>query len=233
MNHFFSRRLYAVLDLLYKKVWNMRLMSSSVTYVLMYHEVRSDMPTDSCHHTIEEFKNTIERLKKKGTQFIPIDQLLCVNKKGKLNRCVITFDDVPESFYINSYPILMEENIPFTLFVSQRYIGEKGFLSKAQLLELANNPLCTIGAHTLSHCMLRNVRNSREELLQSKIQLEELLGKEVNYLAYPFGKHSSVSLKVRRQAKGCGYKAAFGTIDAPITCFTSLFRYYLPRMVVR
>lgn len=233
MANFILERLYAVLDLLYTKIWNLRLNSSSMSYVLMYHEVRNDTPTDSCHHTIEEFKNTIEKLEKQGIIFVPIDQLLPVENKCKMERCVITFDDVPESFYKNSYPILKKKNIPFTIFVSQRFIGEKGFLSKAQLMELSNNPLCTIGAHTLSHCMLRNVRNSKEEMLQSKIQLEKLLGKEINYLAYPFGKHSSISLKVRRQAKECGYKAAFGTIDAPITCFTSLFRYYLPRMVIR
>ncbi len=211
----------------------MRIKSSPVSYVLMYHDVSNDILTDNCHHTIEEFRNTLERLEKQGTKFIPIDQLLPTNNSCKLKRCVITFDDVPDSFYKNSYPILKEKNIPFTLFVSQRFIGEKGFLSEAQITELANDSLCTIGAHTLSHCMLRKASNSREELLQSKIQLEELLGKEVNYLAYPYGKHSSISLKVRRLAKECGYKAAFGTINAPITGFTSLFRYYLPRMVVR
>lgn len=228
------RRYYAILDILYKIIWNIRLASRPTTMVLMYHEVSDDYPSDSCHHTVDEFQNTMDRFEKQGAKFIPIDYLFCARKDNQMrDECVVTFDDVPNSFYCNAYPILKKKNIPFTLFVSQKYIGEKGFLSEIQLKELSNDPLCTIAAHTISHCMLRYANNSMDEMLQSKLRLEHLIGKRVDYLAYPYGKHSSVSCRVRRQARLCGFNAAFGTIDAPITRFTLFFRYYLPRMVVR
>lgn len=230
----FLGRYYALLDIFCEKLWNLSFSSRPSTKVLMYHEVSDEYPTDSCHHTVDEFRNTLERFEKQGIAFIPIENLFAAHPGHQsIDKCVISFDDVPESFYKNAYPILKDKGIPFTLFLSQKYIGQEGFLSISQVRELSKDPLCTIGAHTISHCMLRKTNNSKDEMLQSKQQLESLLNKEVKYLAYPYGKHSSVSCKIRKQAQECGFDAAFGTIDAPITSFTLLYRYYLPRMVVR
>lgn len=59
-----------------------------------------------------------------------------------------------------------------------------------------------------------------------------MIGREVKYIAYPYGKRAAVSYESRRLAQKAGYKCAFGTIDAPISDYTSTHTYYLPRMVL-
>ena len=185
-------------------------------------------------NTSKEFISTIQRLKKEGYQFVSIASALeIIKNKNRLKFAVVTFDDVPEDVYHNAYPYLNEHNIPFTLFVSQCYIDQPHFLTKDQIMEMDRNPLCTVGAHTLTHPFLRYSVNKGMELSESKRQLEELLGHEVLYMAYPYGKRQAVSHKIQRQAMRAGYRCAFGTINVPITDHTGKQLFYLPRVVIR
>ena len=98
--------------------------------------------------------------------------------------------------------------------------------------ELAKDPLCTIGAHTMTHPMLRKVNNAKEEIEQSKFLLESIIGRKVEFMAYPYGKHSSISVRIRQYAKKAGFKAAFGTIPGKINRLSSVYLFYLPRVVI-
>lgn len=81
--------------------------------------------------------------------------------------------------------------------------------------------------------MLRYSDNISYELKHSKNILEELLGHKVDYLAYPYGRQSSVSRKVQTIAKKTGYKCAFGTIQTPISDVSEKNMFYLPRVVLK
>lgn len=202
---------------------------------LMYHNVTNEFvdAIDSCKCEVDVFKNTLENFKSEGYDFVSVEKMLDIFKqKCNTKFAIVTFDDVPDNVYYNAYPILNELQIPFVLFITTSFIDKAGFLSLDQLKELVSNPLCTVGAHTVTHPMLRNVRNSKEEMRQSKIQLENLLGEEVDFLAYPFGRQSSVSRKVMKQAEAIGFKCAFGTIQAPISDTSAKNLYYLPRVVI-
>ena len=63
-------------------------------------------------------------------------------------------------------------------------------LSWEQIAELATDPLCTIGAHTVSHPALTvlNDEEIRKELSEGKKIIEEKIKKPVHHFAYPFGK---------------------------------------------
>lgn len=204
--------------------------------VLMYHHVSDQHfdTNDSCQHTISEFKKGIESLKKMGYRFVSISEALDIMRnKNDEKFAVVTFDDVSDDVYCNAYPILKHNNIPFTLFVTTNFINKVGFLSKYQLLEMDKDNLCTIGAHTVSHPMLRYSDDISYELKHSKNILEELLGHKVDYLAYPYGRQSSVSRKVQIIAKKSGYKCAFGTIQTPISDVSEKNMFYLPRVVLK
>lgn len=67
----------------------------------------------------------------------------------------MTFDDGLESVYRDALPILKKYSIPFCIFVITEKIGQSGYLSEVQLKELDQCHLCTLGAHTLSHCKSR------------------------------------------------------------------------------
>lgn len=224
---------YSLIDRLDSWLWNLSCLGAPYSYVLMFHDITIEKSNanQSCVHSFEEFTSILSRYQQKGYQTVSIDKAINERNKDCVN-IAITFDDVYESVYKYAYPILKEQKIPFTLFIAVDLIGAPEMATESQIKEMAADDLCTIGAHTLSHGMLRKVKNSYEEMALSKKKLEQLIGKKVEYLAYPYGKHSSVSMRIMGQAKRIGFKRAFGTINAPLNRYTSLFNYYLPRIVV-
>ena len=218
-----------------KWLWDRSVKKSKINgMALMYHHV-SDMHIDtneSCQCSTAEFINTLLQIKADQRQFVSVDTMMnIIKEKQTIKFAVVTFDDVPENFYTNAYPFLKQEKIPFILFITTSFIDKLGYLSKEQLIEIDRDPLCTIGAHTLTHPMLRNVDNIKEELVKSKALLEEIVDHTVDFMAYPYGRQSSVSKRVMREAKEAGYKCSFGTIQSPITDVSAKNLYYLPRIV--
>lgn len=88
-------------------------------------------------------------------------------------------------------------------------------------------------AHTLTHPMLRRVENSYEEIRKSKENLEQILHKSISYFAYPYGRQSSVSHRIMKEAKQSGFYCAFVTIQAPLSDISRKSIFYLPRMVYK
>lgn len=226
-------------DLQYERLrskWLSGNMSSHLNgIVLMYHHV-TDQHVDiqeSCQCKIEHFRKTLITLKEQGYQFCTVETALKYIKEGSDTKfAVVTFDDVPNNVYVNAYPILKELSIPFTLFITTGYIGKEGYLTNEQIIEMDNDPLCTVGAHTLTHPQLRRVSNSYEELSKSKAILEQMLKHPIKFLAYPYGRQSSISKKVIRQSKEIGYECAFSTVQTPINDISSKSSFFLPRVVM-
>lgn len=201
---------------------------------LMYHHVTDEYVdiNDSCKCTVAQFVKALLQVKAEDRHFVSVkDMLDIISNRRSEKFAVLTFDDVPDNFYKNAYPFLKSEGIPFILFITIKFIDKPGYLSKKQILELDKDDLCTIGGHTITHPMLRKVNNSFEELYESKKELEKLLGHEVDYMAYPFGRQSSVSKGIIKKTERVGYKCAFGTIQSPITDKSSKNLFYLPRIV--
>lgn len=223
---------FAIWDAFDKWLWNLCSKHGCHAFVLMYHELtyNNEIKETSCLHHVLTFQNTINRMQEEGYIFVSLDKIVQKPTKGE-KIVAITFDDVHSSVYKYAYSFLSKKQIPFTLFVAPGFVGKENMISLDDLKKMAADNLCIVGAHTMTHPMLRKVNNSKEEIFQSKKWLEEILGKKVEYFAYPYGKHSSVSFRNMCQAKKAGFKAAFGTIDAPITLLTQYFSYYLPRMV--
>ncbi len=202
--------------------------------VLMFHHVTDEYieTNASCKCRISRFQEILDKIYSEGRRFVSVEMMIeMIQSKATERFSVVTFDDVPDDFFSNAYPILKKMKIPFVLFITINFIDKPGFLKTEQLLELDKDPLCTIGAHTITHPMLRKVDDSEYEIAESKRQLEQLLGHPILYMAYPYGRQSSVSQKVKIQACNAGYECAFGTIQAPITDTSSKELYYLPRMV--
>lgn len=195
--------------------------------ILVFHEVSDSFDHDvSCKIRLSTFRRIIERVAT-DYKIVSVEDFLSSREK---NMAVITFDDVPHSIYTEAYPFLKEKGLPFTLFVAKKFVGMDGFLSEVELKELDKDPLCTIGAHTCNHVQLRYESDSKNDIKESKVILEELLGHQVKYLAYPYGRYDSVSGKNRREVKESGFVAAFSTIQACVPCrYDELF---IPRIEV-
>lgn len=203
---------------------------------VVYHHVTDKFVDidESCKCTIEQFKSGLESLKSKGYVFKNLDDAISIiDKKEEIKFALVTFDDVPENVYYNAYPYLKQNQIPFVLFITTSFIGKSGYLSKEQIKEMLSSGLCTIGAHTINHPFLRKTRSVLKELEFPISYFKEEFDVEVKYLAYPFGRHSSVSPKVQRLARKVGYRCAFSTIESHISKLSSWNRYFIPRIVIK
>ena len=84
----------------------------------------------------------------------------------------------------------------------------------SDLAELAADPLCTIGAHTVNHMILKKVPNEktvRAEMEMSRAVIEAALGKRPQHLAYPMVDPASSGPREFRIAAELGFKTAVTT----------------------
>ena len=176
--------------------------------------------------SISEFKQLLSFLKKQRT-------INLFDWEKQNNFYALTFDDVPENFYYNAFPLLKEFRIPFTIFVNVSLLGQKGYVNEQQLIIMSQYDLCTIGSHGVNHCEFAFLSKEKIwfEFFYSKRVLESLIGSKVTLFAYPYGsyyacgyRYKSLSLKV--------YNYAFGTMSCPITKPRFLKNYFLPRINV-
>lgn len=99
--------------------------------------------------------------------------------------------------------------------------------------ELAKSGL-TIGSHTITHPILRNLDSDalRDEIIRSKIMIEEQVGTEVRHFAYPNGTKDDLTPEIVRTVKEAGYHTGLSTIRGinypgadPFTlCRTGIYR---------
>jgi peptidoglycan/xylan/chitin deacetylase (PgdA/CDA1 family) len=134
---------------------------------------------------------------------------------------ILTFDDGYSDFYSNAWPIIQKYNFKVTLFVMSRF-GQNGacvtniyipglYMTADQVTELSHSPLITIGAHTQDHCYLKKKSEviQRQEILGSKSELEQAIGRKVIHFAYPYGSFDEISQKLVKEA---GFETASSTI---------------------
>jgi peptidoglycan/xylan/chitin deacetylase (PgdA/CDA1 family) len=86
-------------------------------------------------------------------------------------------------------------------------------MSWEEVHELARDQLVTVGAHTVRHMPLSRLtpERVREELTESKKQLEAHTGRPVLHLSYPFGGPGEAGAREFAIAAECGFRTAFVT----------------------
>jgi peptidoglycan/xylan/chitin deacetylase (PgdA/CDA1 family) len=125
--------------------------------------------------------------------------------------------------YEHAAPVLQELNWPATVFLVSRLIGKRDEWCQTQNPSGATFPLLahehisamrdtrfTFQSHTRMHPDLTTLSENEltEELAGSRRDLEDMLGEQVRYLAYPYGRLNERVLETTRAA---GYEAAFST----------------------
>ena len=208
-------------------------LSKNNATIFMFHHVSNDQinASSECISSIEHFIKFLEYLKTNSIKVISIDEAIFNINKGILSGyVVITFDDGMDNTFNIAYPLLKNYNFPFTIYIPINFIDKSGYLTSKQLEILSKESLCTIGSHTISHPILRTSLNSMDEIVQSKLILENKIKKEVHHIAYPYGGPRAVSLKNIREAKDAGYLSAVSTIGSRLNYFSTLNKHYLPRV---
>ena len=206
MSKFYKKKL--LISKIYKIIKN----NHNSFRTLMYHSISNDNSSVKNNELwilkYSLFKEHINRIKN-VRKFYRSETLLsdCPN-----NGISITFDDGYQDTYELAAPYLIENNVPFTIFVISNFIKnkKKGYMSERMLKELSKNNLVTIGSHSQNHNKLNELNDIElfNDLNNSKIYLEDLLGKSVISLSYPHGKYNN---KVKEKVKEVGYKLAFSS----------------------
>lgn len=139
----------------------------------------------------------------------------------------ITFDDAFKSVVDNALPELAKRGFPCTIFAPSGALGRCPDWSMegsgdrdevvvgADCLRQLRGPLVSIGSHSVSHPRLAHMplERAREEILNSRVELAEILGAPVTLFAFPYGDHDAATLEVCREA---GYQHAFTISPEPI-----------------
>ena len=86
-------------------------------------------------------------------------------------------------------------------------------MSWDELKPFANDPLVTIGAHTISHCNLAKQAEAvaRQEMAASRARIETALQRPAVHLAYPYGDRIAAGPREFALAHAAGFKTAVTT----------------------
>ena len=128
----------------------------------------------------------------------------------------LTFDDGYRSNHDIAWPLLRRHGATATVFLVADFLGgtnrwdahelQEPLLGPAEIAAMQAGGI-HFGSHTCTHRSLPHLplAEALDELTRSRATLEELLGRPVIALAYPYNNHNSA---VRALARRAGYAAA-------------------------
>ncbi|WP_066065088.1 polysaccharide deacetylase family protein [Neobacillus soli] len=160
--------------------------------ILMYHAI-ADYPGKGIKElfvTPANFEAQMNYLKENGYTLLTFERWDEVNKVNK--PILVTFDDGMKN-NLNAFRILQNlQDDHFQPAATEYVIGsyiDKGsnHLSSTDIKEMVDSGIFSIQSHTMSHADLPKITNYQEELNDSKLKLEQLTGKPVIAIAYPYG----------------------------------------------
>ena len=192
--------------------------------ILMYHQVEAGSAATRMCCPVATFRAQMHWLKNCGRPLVAVgDIVAAANGRGHVpdGAVAVSFDDGYDAFVDVALPVLREFAIPSTLFaVADRLGGENAWVGEGTL---ARRPLMSaerlarlpaqgvrVGSHSLTHPRLTELGDQAlaRELGESRARLSDLLGQEVDLLAYPYGDHDA---HVCEAARTAGYAGACST----------------------
>lgn len=168
--------------------------------IIYYHDVSkkyTDMGTE-----LDVIKRHFDIVHQCGFEFVDeIDK--------RQNQVMVCFDDGWAGLY-EAKDFFFQEKVFPTVFIAVNLIGQPGYLTINQILELQSLGFHFEG-HTWSHKDLTtfNDKELEVEIKESKEVLSKLLGKEVEALCFPKGRFSD---KVYQFSREAGYDKLYSSI---------------------
>lgn len=159
--------------------------------ILCYHRI-VDVPKGDYAVSKSTFNAHIKALADSGYHSITPSELynyLAYNKELPSKPFLITFDDSRIEHFEIAVPILEKYGFRGAFFIMTITYNKKNYMSKDQLKELAQKGH-TIGMHSWDHTMATKYKTPTDwenQVVKPKLKLEEIIGKPVEYWAYPNG----------------------------------------------
>jgi peptidoglycan/xylan/chitin deacetylase (PgdA/CDA1 family) len=177
------------------------------------------------------------RFLKRSTNVVSLNEFFSGRLSTDKINVVITFDDGYKSWIAYAVPLLKKLRLPATFFISSGFVGlskenEAEFMRSKLLLtpdprRVMGGLTCedvrrlveegfTVGGHTLNHCNVAELQDSiqiRYEIAEDKLRLEKMIGRTIDYFAYPFGAYQNPEIDITEILSDSGYKGAVTTIS--------------------
>lgn len=212
--------------------------------VLTYHKIAPVDPKTTYPGTFVPptlFRKQLAFLAKRGYAVENLEQAFLSGSTSVRKTVCLTFDDGFEDFYTTAYPELSAHRFPSTVFLVSERIGQFNdwdtrigdvsapLMTRDQIVELIGRGV-EFGSHTATHAKLGELDEAkqRDEIIRSKAQVEDLLGKPCRTFCYPYGSFNDATPRLVKEA---GYELGISTLKGLNTKETD--PYLIRRIAVR
>jgi len=195
--------------------------------VLCYHHIRNVASTRDLKNEYEvsiiEFKSQMKALADSGYKSVTPDQLynyLVYGGSLPDKPFVLTYDDTDEEQFSVAKPEMDKYGFKGVYFIMTISIGRPNYMTKEQIKQLSDEGH-VIASHTWDHSRVdkytyehaieeggkkKVVNDWDQQLVKTKLKLEGIIEKPIDYFAYPFGVWSKAGIP---EIEKRGYKMAF------------------------
>ena len=189
------------------------LTSISGVCILCYHSVHKSGPSRYPYSIpLIDFKRQIDYLietfeiSSVDSAINPVDE-----KHTEQNlKFIITFDDGYKNVIKNAVPFLERRRVPSLFFLTSSLLSSNlnSFMNQKEAKNLNSSALFSVGSHANNHWNLLALESTdkKKQVVQSKIQLQQILGSSIKYFAFPGGAQEP---EIEDYLQEAGYKKAF------------------------
>lgn len=161
-----------------------------------------------------QFAEHIAELKSGGFTVLPLPDIVARLRDGTAlpRRTVgISFDGGHKSILATAVPLLVENNMPFTVFFSPNMLDQhlNDHISWDDVARLKHNRLASLGIHASDYARFAGKGDAEilRQINSAKARFREEVGSDPTLFAYPFGEYS---LAYRNLVERNGFVAGFG-----------------------
>ncbi|HET7897233.1 MAG TPA: polysaccharide deacetylase family protein [Flavisolibacter sp.] len=190
--------------------------------ILCYHHIREGAKSEY-EVSVSGFKAQMKALADSGYHTVLPDQLynyLAYGDPLPSKPVMITYDDTDEEQFSIAKPEMDKYGFKGVYFIMTISIGRPRYMSKEQIKQLSDEGHA-VASHTWRHDRVdkylttphmdrdlkKIVNNDWDlQLVDTRKKLEDIIGKEIHYFAYPFGIWSKEGIPELRNR---GFKLAF------------------------
>ena len=191
------------------------------TPVLMYHGLGASSPTDLAPRertywiSADAFERQLALIRRGGHRVVTLYDYWAGERDDRRAAApvVLTFDDGRASDYQVAFPRLLAGGVRADFFVNTATIGRPGYLTWGQVAEMHRGGM-SFQSHAHDHVVLPALSPSalRIQLQTSKRQIEDRVGRSVDFLAAPYG---LLDRRLVNTAREAGYRAVCGSLGWP------------------
>lgn len=163
---------------------------------------------------MDRFREHVLEMKTAGYNVLPLDKIVSALENGTplpQHTIGITLEGAYRSTFENAVPLLLEAELPFTIFLAPERIDRDSnfYLNWREIKKLARNNLVTIGAmpYAYDHLTGMDENAQRRQISRAIARFQEELGTVPAFFAWPHGEYTAALQDILPEL---GFRAGFG-----------------------